>query len=315
MKKFGLFIFCFFILSTMSLSAQGTLETLIAQKAEKVAMMGEAQAKVDALKSEIDALQVDIDKLSGWITGYSGIVGFDLNKSNNWASNPNPNSSSSALNIGLTGFANKITTKTFWNNKLLLTKSWQDVNTVEGAEGLGLFDQSTVDILNLSSLYGYKLNNWIAASALGELNTSLWNFLSPGTLDFGVGATLTPMDNLVIVIHPFNYHVAFSGIDNLDSQGSLGAKLRADYGKEFMINGRKLVWSSTFTTFIPYKNKKTLVPGTDYEAGLSEYTWLNTLGFEVWKGIGVGISAGLRNAEFESAKTQSFYSLGLSYNL
>ncbi|MDX1702207.1 MAG: hypothetical protein R3250_16390, partial [Melioribacteraceae bacterium] len=63
------------------------------------------------------------------------------------------------------------------------------------------------------------------------------------------------------------------------------------------------------TTFVPYSSAE------EPEPTLFEYTWLNTLSFEVWKGIGVGFTLGIRNAEFESPDTQSFYSLGLSYAL
>ncbi len=307
MKKLLLLVVCALFASINVSSAQETLESLKAQKADKMAMHGEAQAKADALKGEIDALQLEIDKLSGWITGLSGLVGFDFNKSNGWVGSPNPDASSSKLGIGITAFANKTREKSFWNNKVLIDKQWQDVDLSDGdqeGENDGLFDNGTVDIVNMSSLYGYKLNSWIAASGLGEVNTSIENFLDPGTLDIGVGATLTPMENLVVVIHPLNYHIAFSGVDGVESSGALGAKLRADYAKEFSVRGKKLLWSSTFTTFIPYQ---------DETPSLTEYTWLNKLNFEVWRGIGVGISAGLRNSEYESPDTQNFYSIGLSY--
>ncbi|HPK09891.1 MAG TPA: DUF3078 domain-containing protein [Saprospiraceae bacterium] len=313
-------IFGFFLCINASFS-QETLESLNAMKAEKEAMKKEAAAKIAGLDGELADLQKKIDILSGWVTGYSGLIGFSLDQADNWIGSPNPNSNSSKLGIGITAFANKTREKSFWFNKLLIDKQWLDIDISDSdhaEENDGLFDNGTVDILNLSSLYGYKLNNWIALSGLGELNTSVENFLAPGTLDFGVGATLTPIENLVVVIHPLNYHVAFSGLENLDTKGSLGAKVRADYAKEFMVTGKKVLWSSTFTTFIPYKNEKQLVmlgDGTTFEAGLFEYTWLNKLNFEVWNGIGVGISLGLRKAEFESKDSQKFYSLGLSYSL
>ena len=94
-----------------------------------------------------------------------------------------------------------------------------------------------------------------------------------------------------------------------------------EFVARFKINGKDFLWSSTFTTFIPYKNEKTTVifnegtpEETTFESGLFEYTWLNTLSFQVWKGIGVGISGGLRQADFEFDGTQSLYSVGLTYN-
>ena len=140
----------------------------------------------------------------------------------------------------------------------------------------------------------------MALSALGEVNTSLGNFLEPGTIDIGAGLTYIGIENLVVVLHPLNYHIAFpaAGLGEASTQGALGAKLRADYGREFTISGKKMVWSSTLTSFIPYgdttEEYTRELDGSTYEADLFEYTWLNTLSFEVWKGIGVGISAGIR---------------------
>ncbi len=305
MKHIQLLIIMILAGSTF-LSAQ-SLEELKSMKAEKEGAIAELQGQIDAIKGEVSGLQNDIDLLSGWRKGLSGLVGFDFNKSNGWASNPNPDASSSALNIGITAFANKDTKKTFWNNKGIITKSWQDVDLSKadtGTDDDGLFDNGTVDIFNVQSLYGYKLSDKIALSAMGDLNTSVENFLSPGSLDIGTGVTWLPIQNLTVVIHPLNYHFAFSGVDGVDSEGSVGAKVRADYTQTFDVSGKKVAWSSMLSTFIPYQEK---------EPTLFEYTWLNTLSFEVWRGIGVGISFGLRNAEFESPDTQSYYALGLSY--
>ena len=125
-----------------------------------------------------------------------------------------------------------------------------------------------------------------------------------------------------MVLHPLNYHIGFSGQDGIDASGALGLKLRADYTNSFMVSGKKLNWSSTLTSFIPYSDTKTTIlvdpsvpEGETYEAGLMEYTLVSTVSFELWKGIGVGGGFGLRNADFESLDTQSYYSLGLSYNL
>jgi hypothetical protein len=297
-----------FVAGSIHFSNAQTLEELQSQKAEKEAMLAKEQGEADAIKADVDALSDQILKLSGWQKGLSGLIGFDFNKSNNWASSPNANAQSSSLNIGITGFANKTTDGYFWNNKAIIAKSWQDVDKdSDGDVDNGdLFDNGTVDILNLSSLYGKRLTDKFAVSALGELNTSVENFLEPGTLDFGVGGTWTPIQNLVVVIHPFNYHLVFSGIDGVDSEGALGAKIRADYTHSFPggIN-----WSSTLTTFVPYKGAE------DPKPSLFEYTWLNSLSFDVWKGIGVGVSVGLRNAEFEYDGTQTFYTVGLSYSL
>lgn len=287
----------------LSMVSSQSIDELKAMQSEKQTMIDDLQAKINAAQAEVSSIQKEIDKLSGWKKGFSGIVGFDLNKSNGWAANPNPDATSSALNIGLTGFANKMGEKYFWNNKAVVTKSWQDVDLSDDEED-NLFDYGTVDILNVQSLYGYKINDKLAISAMGDLNTSVENFLSPGVLDLGAGVTWLPASNLTVVVHPLNYHFAFSGVDGVDTEGGLGAKIRADYNQSFSIASKKMTWNSTLMSFIPYADK---------EPSLFEYTWLNTLSFEIWKGIGVGIGFGLRNAEFESADTQSYTSLGLSY--
>ena len=98
-------LFTFLLFGALSLNAQ-TIEELKSMQAEKSAMAGDLSGQLGAIQGEIDAIQKEIDLLSGWRTGLTGLIGFDLNKSNGWASSPNPNASSSALNIGLTGVAN-----------------------------------------------------------------------------------------------------------------------------------------------------------------------------------------------------------------
>lgn len=297
-----------------------TLDELKTNKSEKEAMLAEKSSEVSALEAEIASLNDQILLLSGWRTGFAGLVGLNFSESENWAANPNPNSSSTGLNLALNVFANRNEAKWFWNNKLLANKSWQTID-INGEDGGDLFDNSTNDILNLSSLFGYKLTKKIAASALGEMNTSIENFLEPGTIDFGLGATWTPNPNLVVVVHPLNYRISFPPSDSLDisSEGAVGAKLRADYARNLKISGKDVNWSSTLTAFIPYSDTKMMVTdleGNAQEAGMEELTWLNTLSFTIWKGIGVGATFGFRNADFEVYEEwQKFYALGLTYTL
>jgi len=267
-----LLLFCFTFFSVGLATAQ-TLSEYEAMKADKEATVADLQSQIDATAGEIADLQRQIDLLSGWRTGYSGLLGFDLNNANNWIGNPNPNSTSRSLNLGLTGYANNDKEKTLWHNKGLLTKAWQDVDLStddESVEGDGLFKNGTVDILNLSSLAGYKFTPKLAATALGELNTSFSNFLKPGTADIGVGVTWLPIENLTVVIHPLNYHIAWSAqqvdadgndFGDVSSSGSIGAKFRADYTRDLLLNGRKIAWGSTLTGFVPYSDKKTTFDG------------------------------------------------------
>ena len=124
--------------------AQESLEDLKALKAEKEAAIGDLQGKINTLQGEVDGIQKDIDVLTGWKKGFSGLVGFDFTNSNNWAGSPNPEAKSFSLNLGINAYANKEGTKSFWNNKLVFNKSWQDVDLNEADatnQNDGLFDK------------------------------------------------------------------------------------------------------------------------------------------------------------------------------
>lgn len=325
MKQVFTFLFAM-ILTVGTLQAQ-TLEELKAQKAELTAKKAEAQGIADGFAGEIAGLQKQIDILSGWRTGLAGNLGFGLNSFSNWAAAANPNSSTSGFDLFVTAFANKLSEKTLWNNKLIIQEGFNKVNTAGLDDTPGLFSKENhaVDLVNFASLYGYRIHPKFAISALGELNTSLSNFLEPGVLDIGVGGTWTPTNNLVVVIHPLNYHVAFSGLgENPVTSGALGAKIRADYTNSYVIAGKTFNLSSTLTSFLPYSDPGDLPNpafdatnpgGVDEFVSPFEFAWINNISFEVWNGIGVGVGFGFRGAKFESPDTQSYYNLGLSYNL
>lgn len=305
----------------ININAQ-TIDELKAKKADLAAQAAEAQATADKINGEISGIQKELDILSGWRKGVAGNLGFGLNSFSNWAAAANPNSSASNIGLNLTGFANKLTEKTLWNNKLIVQEGFQKVNTAGADELPGLLDAEnhTVDLLNFASLYGYRIHPKFAITALGEFNSSIRSFLEPGVLDIGVGGTWTPSSNLVVVVHPLNYHVAFSGVGNAEASGSIGAKIRADYTNSYQLAGKTVNFSSTLSTFLPYSTAKNLPNpndplNLDANVGPLEYTWINNISFEVWRGIGVGVGFGLRGAEFESGDTQSFYNLGLSYNI
>lgn len=289
-----------------------SLEELKKMRDEKAAVAAAKQADADAVKAEVTDLDSKITVLSGWKKGLFGGVGFNLNNSNDWQTNAIKNSSAAALSGALNVFANRQANKYFWNNSGVLNLGWLKFDDKD-AETDNTDFRRTTDVLRLASLYGYKLNKWVALSALGEYGSSLFNFNKPGILDIGVGATLTPIQDLVVVVHPLNFHFAFSGADAVESTSALGAKIRADYTKKFKGG---ISWASTFTTFLPYGSADAGKPG------LFEYTWLNTIGFNIWKGIGVGFTLGLRKADFETwanpapnnkGVTQSYNTLGISY--
>lgn len=315
-------LFLALFMAAFGLQAQ-TVEELKTKKADLVTQQKAKQAEADAFSAEIGSLTKQIEILSGWQTGLSGLVGLNFGSSNNWQANANPNSSSSTLNIGINAFANNIKEKTYWRNTLTTNVGWQglDNNTNDDEEGTDFLENRNVDLLIFSSLYGFRLSEDIAITVLGDLNTSVFNFLAPGTADIGVGATWTPksIPNLVVVVHPLTYHFAFSALDNVDTQSAIGAKLKATYSHEFPGG---IVWSSNFGTFLPYSNDKTAITYIDEngleqtsDEGLFEYTWINSLNIaDVWKGVGVGLTYGIRDAKFEfPGGTQSYTAIGLTY--
>lgn len=310
-----------FIMSAASMVHGQSLDELKNKKADLEAQRAEKQAEADAFNGEIGSLASQIEVLSGWQKGMSGLLGLNIGGSNNWRANANPNNAFSSLNFGLNGFANNIKDKSFWRNTLTANVGWQglDTDTNDDAAGSGFLSDRNSDVLIGSSLYGHRLNQDIALSGLGDLNTSVFNFLNPGTFDLGVGATWTPhtIPNLTVVFHPLTFHWAFSALDGVASQTSPGMKLKATYSHEFPGG---VVWSSNLGSFIPYGGDKIALPADDVvgvgarEAGLFEYTWINSINIaDVWKGIGIGFTFGLRGAKFEHPDTQTFQALGLTY--
>lgn len=301
MKKL---VFAVALLVGMTTTAQ-TVEELKAEKAKKDAQISKLQGESNALKSKIDAFP-------GWKYGAFGTIGANFSGFNNWYSNATPNSSAGNIGVTVNGYANLDREKYFWRNSGNINLGWIKLDDKSNPNDDTKF-RGTTDVFSITSLYGYKLNSKWAVSALGEYRTTfINNFNDPGYLDFGVGATWTPIQELVVVIHPLNYNFVFSD-GNTQYDSSLGAKIVADYQKSF----GKFNFKSNLTTFQSYKS-----------GDLSNWTWINSVGFNIWKGIGVGLEAGLRGNKQETFnsntvkwgtlsntknETQSYWLLGLNY--
>lgn len=315
MKK-TILLFTLFI-GMISINAQ-TKEELQAQKAEK-------QAIADAAQAEANALQAQIDALPGWRKGAFGTIGGSLSHFNNWYSQGSPNNVSGNIGITINAYANLIEDKFFWRNALTTNLNWvkldnKDIDTDDDSF------KPTTDVFNISSLYGRNITKTLAASGLVEYRTTLLdNFNDPGYLDVGIGATWTPIENLIVVVHPLNYNFVFSDND-LVFDSSLGAKIVADYTRQIgAIN-----FKTNFSTFQSYKS-----------SDLSNFTWTNSFSYTLWKMIGVGFDFGLRSNKQEALnyasiayqnltpaeqlneteptfdnvdnKLQTYYTVGLSY--
>ena len=280
----------------------------------------EQSAKKDsiaAIQGRVDALQSQIDAFPGWKIGAFGTVGLSLSGADNWYSKGVPNQSAGNIGVTFNGYANLDREKYFWKNKANINLGWVKLDDKDDPNDNDNFESST-DVFTLTSLYGYKLSDKFAISALGEYRTSIIdNFNNPGYLDLGVGGTWTPLENLVVVIHPLNYNIVFSDEGDI-YDSSLGTKIVADYNKAW----GNLKFNSNLSAFISYKS-------SDY----SNWTWINSLGYSFWKNIGVGFDLGLRQSKQEALdynintlgdttatfdnvdnKLQTYWLLGLNYN-
>ena len=245
-------LFTTVLMLCISFGFSQTKEELEAQKAEK-------QAVADKAQGEADALQAQIDALPGWRIGAFGTIGGSISNFSNWFSQGTPNNSSGNIGITVNAYANQIQDKFFWRNSLTANLNWVKLDDKDSDLDDDDFNPTT-DVFNISSLYGRKLSEKWAVSGLAEYRTTLLdNFNDPGYLDVGVGATWTPIENLIVVIHPLNYNFVFAD-DNDIFESSMGAKIVADYTRSIgAIN-----FKSNLSAFQSYKS-----------SDLSNWTWTN----------------------------------------
>lgn len=298
----------------MTLAGQSqTKEELETQKAEK-------QAIADAAQAEANALQAQIDALPGWRVGAFGTIGGSLSNFSNWYAQGAPNNSSGNIGFTVNGYANLIQEKFFWRNALTTNLNWVKLDNKDIDTDDDDFNPTT-DVFNISSLYGRNITDKLAASALMEYRTTILNnFNDPGYLDVGIGATWTPIENLIVVVHPLNYNFVFAENDAV-FESSLGAKIVADYTRQIgAIN-----FKTNLSAFQSYKSND-----------LSNFTWTNSFSYTLWKMIGVGFDFGLRSNKQEALayalgqfdplsgddeptfdnvdnELQTYYTIGLSY--
>lgn len=305
MKKL---VFVFVLMLGVTSTYAQTLEELKAEQAPKKDSIAALQAKVNAIQGKIDALP-------GWKKGAFGTIGANLSGFDNWYSKGQPNSAAGNIGFTVNAFANLLEDKFFWRNSANVNLSWVKFDDKDDPTDNKDFQEAT-DVFTFTSLYGRKLSDKFAISTLGEYRTTvLSNFNDPGYLDLGVGATWTPITDLVVVIHPLNYNFVFSKGESV-FESSLGAKIVADYTKQLgAVN-----FKTNLSAFQSYKS-------SDY----SNWTWTNSFGYTLWKGIGLGFDLGLRknkqealnytlvddvNATFDNVdnKLQTYWMFGLNYS-
>ncbi|MEO1484174.1 MAG: DUF3078 domain-containing protein [Bacteroidota bacterium] len=304
----------------LMLSFVGLATSVQAQTAEEIkAEMAPKKDSIAAIQGRVDALQSQLDALPGWKIGAFGTIGGSISEFNNWFAQGIPNNSSGNIGFTVNAFANLQEEKFFWRNAANVNLAWVKLDDQDDPTDDDSFREAT-DVFNITSLYGRKLSEKFAVSTLAEYRTTLLsNVNNPGYLDIGIGATWTPINNLVVVIHPLNYNFVFSDEDTI-FESSLGAKIVADYTRQ--------IGAVSF--------KSNLSMFQSYESGdLSNWTWTNSFAYTLWKVIGVGFDFGLRNnkqetlnfvqnlaptpdpeATFDSIdnELQTYWTLGLSYS-
>lgn len=308
MKKLLFTLSAFFVLVTALAQTEEELKAQIAPKKDSIA----------AIQGRVNALQAQLDALPGWKIGAFGTIGGNFSNFDNWYAQGIPNNSSGNIGFTVNAYANLQEEKFFWRNAATVNLAWVKLDDKDDPTDDDSFRQAT-DVFNISSLYGRKLSEKFAISTLAEYRTTLLsNFNDPGYLDLGIGATWTPITDLVVVIHPLNYNFVFSSEDTI-FESSLGAKIVADYTKKIGA--------------VNFKSNLSLFQS--YESGdLSNWTWTNSFGYTLWKMIGVGFDFGLRNNKQETLnyvinnaptpdpnatfdtidnKLQTYWTLGLSY--
>lgn len=309
------------IVVTFIIMVAGIFSGFAQTEEELKTQLGATKDSIAAIQGRANAIQAKIDALPGWKVGAFGTIGGSASGFNNWFSQTAPNNSSGNIGVSFNAFANLQQEKYFWRNGLNLNLAWVKLDNKDIDTDSKDFEPTT-DVFNITSLYGYKISETLAISTLAEYRTTfLENFNNPGYLDIGLGATWTPIKDLVVVIHPLNYNFVFSEGD-AQFESSLGAKIVADYTRKLgAIN-----FKSNLSAFVSYED-------TNY----SNWQWTNSFSYTLWKALGVGFDCGLRSNKQEAFnytlaqfaldgldssgltlentdnELQSFWNIGLSY--
>ncbi|WP_445734340.1 DUF3078 domain-containing protein [Mariniflexile sp.] len=269
-----------------------------------------------AAQERVNTTQGKIDAFPGWKKGAFGTIGGSFSNFSNWYAQKSPNNKAGSIGFTANAFANLDKETFFWRNAGNINLSWIRFDDKDNPNDNSKFREAT-DVFNVSSLYGHKLSETFALSGLGEYRTTILNnFNNPGYLDMGVGATWTPIEDLVVVVHPLNYNLVFSKTDAV-YKSSYGTKILVDYTRQI----DAVSFKTNLSLFQSYKS-----------SNLSNWTWNNSFGYTLWKMIGVGFDIGLRNNKQEALsyalaqtpaeatsfddldnKLQTYWVLGLSY--
>lgn len=303
-----LFFSFLLVLWAGGLNAQ-SLDSLKIQRDSLRTLQKSYNGRLAKIGKALDSIRNEIEINSGWRINGHGTIGLNFSRTENWVGNANPNAFTSNLSVATNLSANTSKKKSFWRNATSLNLAWQgqDVNTAEGDQA-GLLSERTVDIFTFSSLYGYRFGKSLAFSNLIDLNTSVFNFLNIGSLDFSTGLTWKPksVNNLTVVFHALSYHVAYTAREDIQNGEAFGMKFKISYNTNMPFG---LKWTTNLNSFIPYTNPREGTPD------LFEYTWINNLSYKLWKVFGFGLNVGIRKADFEINRFQWFNTFGMTVSI
>jgi len=281
----------------------GSVERLNEIKAKMVALNVEAEE----LKYQIAAFDYHILPWPRWSNGFTGLIGFNQAGTDNWFLREQPNISSTAINIGSSGFLTMDAKRFAWRNTYNINLGWLRFDDGDVEEENEDF-RTTADIFNIASILDYKLSHhWSIATGV-DYQTSLLDgkLNNPGYLNLGsLGVTYQPNPNFIFNFYSLNYNLVFSEMES-SFESSLGARFDISYTKAIVEN---LIFKSNLRAFTSYEKF----------TGLSNYTWANSLNASI-KGIGIILDTRLRSNKQEALAAgrtdnviQFSYVIGLTY--
>ena len=305
MSKYTLFIL--FFISMNGFSQKKISTELDSEQKQIKSHINLYKKKIDSLNSRLTEIKDSLTVYPIWEIGGGAISGLDFNSFSNWANRGiNNNSSASSINISINGYVHRKGEKSFWKSNARSHLGWQRFKQTE--DDVDTQFKKIADMIQLSTLYGFKVSPKLALSALSEWESNLIDqTISPSYIDISTGFTWTPNRYFNSTIHPFNYEFALS--DQTLFESSLGAKILFEYSRLFK---KWIRVQSNFTGFLSYEE-------IDF---LSNFTWRNSVNLKIIKGIGLGAEYALRVSEQETTAIhitdnhlQSYIVIGLSFEL
>lgn len=258
-----------------------------------------------------------IREFPGWTSGVGVLFGLDFAGQDKWYAVETPFTRTSNFGIGLNAFANLNEDKYYV--KMDAAANWARGNAAQLDANGDVVLESPISIGTFAAQArpGYYIyEDLIAVSGRIGWNTILFDF-SPGQITASAGASITPIRDLEIWVHPLAYQLNYPGEDFTSKAG-------ASFGGSYVGNLYKNIkWTSTLEGFFAYGGDE----ANGVEASdLHNWTWRNGFVIDnVFKGIGVGITYDLRQnkqlaknfgiGKEDRGALQSLYNVGFSYTI